>query len=281
MLQDILPHQFENRYVAVPKIDSDDFIFHFKGNELLLKQAGGLFALPQAGDWPDGIAEGQYLFSFDGKNCFLVADCPAPEGEDFVFHEVKSSNTIGQPELDWVTVVAFQLKNWYRQHRFCGKCGTPTVHKKDERALECPSCHALKYPAISPAIIVAIISGDKILLARNVNFRPDFYSLVAGYVDVGESVEAAVAREVREEVGLEVRNIRYYKSQPWPYSGSMMLAFVAEADDWQPIKIDPHEIADANWYTRFDLPSHPTNRSIAGEMIEKFVADELSVLNCQ
>lgn len=275
MIQDILPHQFDNRYVVVSEIEKSDYIFHFKGNELLLKQIGEQYELPQACDWIGWAPTGQYLFSFDGKNCFLVNDCPSPHGEGFVFHEVKSSNTIGQLELDWVTVVALQLKNWYAQHRFCGKCGTPTVHKTDERALECPKCQSLKYPVISPAIIVAIVSDDKILLARNVNFRPDFYSLVAGYVDVGESVEAALVREVREEVGMEIRNIRYYKSQPWPYSGSMMLAFVAEADERQPIKIDPHEIADANWYTRFNLPGHPTNRSIAGEMIEKFLDGEL------
>lgn len=275
MIQDILPHRFENQYQAVSTIKSLDYIFHFKDKSLLLKQEGELFSLPKACDWVGGELKGQFLFSFDGQNCFLVNDCPNPSGEGFVYHEVKSSATIGQQDLDWLTVVAFQLKNWYAQNRFCGKCGAPTVHKEDERAIQCPNCNAVKYPSISPAIIVAIRSGEKILLARNVNFRPDFYSLVAGYVDVGESVEAAVAREVREEVGLEIRNIRYYKSQPWPYSGSLMLGFIAEADESQPIQIDPHEIADAGWYSRENLPGHPTNRSIAGEIIEKFIKGEL------
>lgn len=277
MIQDILPHRFENRFEAVSEIDDFDYIFRFNGNSLALKPDGDGFALPRAADWPGRKLTGQYLFAFDGQSCFLADDCPQPAEEGFVFHEVKSSNTLGQKELDWLTVVAFQLKNWYAQNRFCGSCGSPTVHKTDERALVCPACHAVKYPAISPAMIVAICSGDKILLARNVNFKPDFYSLVAGYIDVGESVEDAVAREVREEVGIAVRNIRYYKSQPWPYSGSMMLGFIAEADENEPLRIDEHEIADAGWFTRFNLPVHPTNRSIAGELIEKFIAGELSI----
>jgi NAD+ diphosphatase len=127
--------------------------------------------------------------------------------------------------------VALHLKNWYEDHRYCGKCGSKTYHKADERALVCPDCGHLMFPKISPAIIVAIISGDRILLARNASFRDGFFSLVAGYTDVGETI----AREVREEVGLTISNVRYYKSQPWAFSCSLMLGFIAEADDSQAI----------------------------------------------
>jgi NAD+ diphosphatase len=165
--------------------------------------------------------------------------------------------------------------SWYAHNKFCGKCGGLTVLKNDERAISCPSCQTTIYPKISPAIIVAIFSNDKILLARGVNFRDGFYSLVAGYVDIGESIEDAVVREVKEEVGLDIKNIRYYKSQPWPFSGSMMIGFIAEADDTQPIRIDEREIIDAAWFSHTNLPNHPQNRSIAGEIIEKFVKGEL------
>jgi len=180
-----------------------------------------------------------------------------------------------QKEIDWVSIVAFQLMHWYTQNKFCGKCGERTILKKEERAIFCPSCQTTIYPKISPAIIVAIFCNDKILLARGVNFRNNFYSLVAGYVDIGESIEDAVIREVKEEVGLDIKNIRYYKSQPWPISGSMMIGFIAEADDAQTIRIDKNEIIDAAWFSRTNLPNHPQKRSIAGELIEKFAKGEL------
>ena len=123
--------------------------------------------------------------------------------------------------------------------------------------------------------IIAIVCNDKLLLARNANFRGNWYSLIAGYADVGESLEETLAREVKEEVGLDVSNIRYYKSQPWPLSGSMMIGFIAEADDQQPITIDNKEIVEAAWFTRGNLPNHPPTLSIAGEMIEKFENGEL------
>ncbi len=131
------------------------------------------------------------------------------------------------------------------------------------------------YPKISPAIIVAIINGDKILLANNNNFRSNWYSLVAGYADIGESLEETVKREVKEEIGIDVTNIKYYKSQPWPFSGSMMIGFFAYADKAQAIQVDNKEISHAAWYKRGSLPNHPTNLSIAGEMIDLFENNQL------
>ena len=139
----------------------------------------------------------------------------------------------------------------------------------------CPACNTVVYPKISPAIIVAIRSNDKILLANNANFAANWYSLVAGFVDVGETLEETVRREVKEEVGLDVWNIRYYGSQPWELSGSMMIGFIADADENQPIQTDDKEITHAAWFTRDNLPNHPKNVSIAGEMIEQFARGEL------
>jgi NAD+ diphosphatase len=164
--------------------------------------------------------------------------------------------------------------NWYSQNKYCGKCGSKTEKKTDERAIACSNCNTSIYPKISPAIIVAITCNNKILLASNSNFPANWFSLIAGYADIGESLEETVIREVKEEVGLDVKNIRYYKSQPWPYSGSMMIGFFAKADDTQPIYPDKKEIMEAHWFTKDNLPNHPTNISIAGEMIELFAKSE-------
>ncbi|MBN2167044.1 MAG: NAD(+) diphosphatase [Marinilabiliaceae bacterium] len=274
MIQDIYPHQFNNQYISNPDIKECDLIFSFNGNKLLLKRNGKNYEIPQRKELKSICTNEVFLFTLNNTNCFLAQLHLHPDSNQFIYHEIKSSLTIEQKDIDWTSQLALQLKNWYENSRFCGKCGKPTIHKKDERAVICPFCKITSYPKISPAIIVAIFSNDKILLANGSNFSKGFYSLVAGYIDIGESIEDTVIREVKEEIGIDIKNIRYYKSQPWPWSGSMMIGFTAEADDNQLIKIDKKEIAHAAWFTRENLPNHPTTRSIAGELIEKFFNKE-------
>jgi NAD+ diphosphatase len=272
MIQDIHPHQLDSQYVANLKPGVDDYVFHFSGNSFLLKVQEAAYALPRIKDFPE-LAEGcqgTYLFSLDGTPCFLVWDELGTKEPGFIYKEINFFRLITQAELAWASLVAYHLRNWYDHNRFCGKCGSATRHKDDERALICPSCETTVYPKISPAIIVAIVSGDSILLARNARFPGSWYSLVAGYADVAETLEEVVKREVKEEVGLDVTNIRYYKSQPWPLSGSMMVGFVAEADINQPVIIDGDEITEAAWFKRGALPNHSSTISIAGEMIKRF-----------
>ncbi len=275
MIQDIHPHLFDNTFKECASIQKNDYIFYFKENDLLLRKYDLEFDIPKANDFSSMPTKGVFLFKLNEINCFLVDDCPEHDTHAFSFEEISYVNTIEKKEVVWMSVMALQLKNWYNNHRFCGKCGTQNQQKSDERALVCPNCHNTIYPNISPAIIVAILCRDKILLAHNVNFREGYYSIVAGYLEVGETLEECVKREVKEEIGIDVRNIRYYKSQPWPYSSSMMIGFIAEADDSQPIQIDQKEIMHADWYSKDNLPNHPPVRSIAGEMIEKFVNGEL------
>lgn len=274
MIQDIHPHVFSNVFIETD-IGDDDYMFHFKGNALLLRQNGEKIEIPLRKELNGLKDEGIFMFTLNNHNCFLINDCVVPADPHFIYLDIGFFRTLRQKEVAWASIVALQLSDWYRLNRFCGECGAAMLPKHDERALSCTQCGHQLYPKISPAIIVAIICREKMLLARGVNFRNGFYSHVAGYADIGESLEEAVVREVKEEVGLDVRNIRYYKSQPWPLSGSMMIGFVAEADDRQPVKIDQQEIADAGWYTRDNLPPHPTNISIAGEMIERFEKGEL------
>jgi NAD+ diphosphatase len=272
MIHEIDPHRFNNQFISTNRIGENDFILHYKENTLLLKNNGDEFDIPRKKDIPglSNTTENIFLFTLNETSCFLVWDCPETNNSEFVYKEISFFRTLNQQEIAWISIVGFQLMSWYTQNKFCGKCGSKTIEKPDERAIICPVCETTVYPKISPAIIVAILCNDKILLANNANFRSNWYSLIAGYADIGESLEETVIREVKEEVGLDVTNIRYYKSQPWPYSSSMMIGFIAEADDAQNIEIDNIEITNAEWFTRGNLPNHPSNISIAGEMIEKF-----------
>lgn len=277
MIQDIYPHRFNNQYLANQPISENDYILHYQGNTILLKANGKDLAIPQKKDFPEisGEMESVFLFSLNEVPCFLVWDDLKADESQFEYKDISFFRTTNQKEIAWISVVGLHLRNWYLQNKFCGKCGSKTQHKNDERAMVCPSCNTVVYPKISPAIIVAIISNDKILLAHNANFVGNWYSLIAGFVDVGETLEETLVREVKEEVGLDVWNIRYYKSQPWALSGSMMIGFIAEADENQPICIDGKEITDASWFSRGNLPGYPSTISIAGEMIEKFEKGEL------
>ncbi|MBN1143297.1 MAG: NAD(+) diphosphatase [Bacteroidales bacterium] len=278
MIQDINPHVFKNSFIQADSCD-EDFVFQFRGGDLLLKQQGEEYTIPFRKEAVQKCEQGIFLFSLDNTNCFLVQDFVVPDDSGYVYRGVNLFRVLQPREVAWASIVAHQLLNWYELNRFCGKCGAGMKLKQDERALYCETCGNTIYPKISPAIIVAVVCKNKILLAKGINFRGGFYSLVAGYADVGESLEAAVVREVKEETGLDVWNIRYYKSSPWPVSGTLMIGFVAEADDRQPIVIDPKEISDAGWFSRDNLPTYPpADISIAGEMIELFRMGKLSEL---
>jgi NAD+ diphosphatase len=277
MINEIFPHQLNNQFIAASNIAGDDYILHYNENSLLLKINGDGFELPRKKD-VSGIlntTESIFLFTLNDVRCFLIWDGPKTADGQFIYKEISFFRKLKPQEIAWVGIVGFQLMNWYAQNKFCGKCGSKTIEKPDERAIVCPNCNTVIFPKISPAVIVAIICKNKILLAHNANFPASWHSLVAGYVDIGESLEEAVIREVKEEVGLDVKNIRYYKSQPWPFSGSLMIGFFAEADDTQPVCPDNIEITEATWFTRGNLPNHPPEISIAGEMIDRFEKEEI------
>ena len=166
---------------------------------------------------------------------------------------------------------AGQLLDWDRSHRFCGACATPTLREAHERARRCPACNLSAYPRISPAMMCLVTRGKEILLARNVNFPPGRYSALAGFVEAGESIEDTIAREVREEVGIEVVNPQYFASQSWPFPHSLMIAYTAEyaGGELQP---NGHEIAEADWFSADRLPQLPPKVSIARALIEHTLA---------
>ena len=166
---------------------------------------------------------------------------------------------------------AVQLLDWQKQHRYCGRCGTPTQQQPRETAMGCPACGLLAYPRLSPAIMVLIRHGKKMLLARSPRFKPGVYSALAGFVEPGETLEQCAVREVREEVGVEIANLRYFASQPWPFPNSLMVAFFADYAGGE-LRPDPSEIEDAAWFMPDDLPLLPEPISISRRLIDAALA---------
>ncbi|RJQ77537.1 MAG: NAD(+) diphosphatase, partial [Desulfobacteraceae bacterium] len=173
-------------------------------------------------------------------------------------------------ELLWAAGRANQLVDWDQSHRFCGRCGEPTEDKADERAKQCLRCGLTNYPRLNPAVIAAVLKGDQILLARNKRFKVPMFSVLAGFVEPGETLEACIEREILEEVGITVKNIRYFGSQPWPFPNSLMIGFVAEYAGGE-ITIDKQEIVEAGWFFKSNLPPVPSSISIARRLIDWFV----------
>lgn len=174
-------------------------------------------------------------------------------------------------DLFAIAARAIQLIEWDRTHQYCGHCATPTTQLPTERAKRCPNCHLRQYPRLSPAVIMLVYKGEKLLLARAPRFKGGMYSILAGFVEPGESLEETVAREVREEVGLEIKNIRYFGSQPWPFPNSLMVGFIAEYASGT-ITPEPTEIEAADWFTKDNLPPVPGELSIARKLINWFIA---------
>ncbi len=213
----------------------------------------------------------QYLGTLDGRACF-AAEMPDTNRTTDGFNLIGLRETFGRldEELIWVAGRANQLVDWSRNNRYCGQCGHQTRDKSGERAKICPACGLVNYPRLSPAVIVAVTRGDRLLLASNKRFKPGFYSVLAGFVEPGETLEDCVAREIKEEVGISVKNIRYFGSQPWPFPNSLMVGFLADHAGGE-INANRSEITEAGWFEADNLPPIPPRITIARQLIDWFV----------
>jgi NAD+ diphosphatase len=233
-------------------------------------------ALPFAPDPPfpgSLLSERRYLGVVEGHGCYCAETAEGikpPEG--WRFQDLRALFGVLGEGYFRIAGRASLIVDWDRDNAFCGRCGGKTLDKEGERAKECPACGLVSYPRISPAVIVAVVREGKLLLARSVKFPRAFFSVLAGFVDAGETLEECVHREVREEVGIEVTNLRYFGSQPWPFPNSLMIAFTADYGSGE-ISIDGKEIGEADWYPPDGLPSMiPGAMSVAGKLIAWFAS---------
>lgn len=210
-----------------------------------------------------------FMTANDGVQ-LLVADLNDTKIQDeYSLENIKSIYPyFSDTERNWISKT-FGYIHWYRKHQYCGICATPTVLDSHECAFLCPNCHYHFYPKVNPSMIVLVYRNDEILLARSPHFPPDMFSVLAGYVAPGESVEETVMREVKEEVNIDVKNIRYHSSQAWPFPNTLMLGYYAEYAGGELI-IDNKEIEAAGWYNQNNLPQIPRSISIARRLIDNF-----------
>ncbi len=256
--------------------------FVYSGRRLLI--GGGddenRHRLPRLDD-PAGLglklAREHFIGLWDGAPCYVAealgdpGEVEPPEG--MVFVDLRRLYLWGDEEALCLAGRAVQILDWDRLNVFCGRCGERMAVKPDERAKECPACGLVKFPRLSPAVIVLVRRDDRILLARSPHFPEGMHSTIAGFVEPGETLEEAVVREVKEEVGVEVTDVRYFGSQPWPFPDSLMIGFSAVWAGGE-IEIDGREIVSAGWFGRDDLPRLPGGVSIARKLIDSFLDEE-------
>ena len=265
MLQDLPFGRLENEYRPVPPEDADR-VFSFRDNALLVnKLPDGSLILPAVSQV---AGEKQYLFRLHGANYYLAAE-PA-EADGFQYIPVRQLRNEADNTFCFAAMTGWPLYRWYRSSRFCGVCGAKTVHDDKERMMRCPGCGNMIVPRINPAVITGVTDGDRILLTKYAGRGYAHYALIAGFTEIGETLEQTVQREVLEEVGLKVKNIRYYKSQPWGIDGNILMGFFCDLDGDDTVRLDENELALAQWHHRDALPVEDDGYSLTREMIRVF-----------
>ena len=301
MIQDIYPSRLNNQYTAYSPVD-EDIVFFFQGSSLLAKyEDEETLVYPQYKEFVKGITLQEnkdsvdnytfiYLLSVDDTRYFLaekkgellkgqyigeMADASihkeyAAVVEGFDFVGVNSFRKAKPKATAFAAITAYHIYGWYRDNHFCGRCGGPTVHGSKERMVRCTSCGNMIFPKICPAVIVAVTDNDRILLTKYAGRMYRNYALIAGFNEAGETLEQTVERAVMEEVGLKVKNIRYYKSQPWGLSGSLLSGFFCELDGDDKITLQEDELSLGTWVKADELDLEDDGISLTREMIIKF-----------
>lgn len=298
MIHEIMPEIMDNQY-RNQKPEGDSRVLFVRGREILVREGAEGISYPRYGEVRGRIGRMVYLFSVGGRAYFL-AEPPIPEKEDGVLQECgcgkasvpgKDRGLFPAEGLRWMGweqlrdaapraeafagMTGIHLHQWYQSVQFCGRCGKKAVHHSTERMMYCPSCGNLMFPRIAPAVIVAVTDGERLLLTKYAGRENAHFALVAGFVEIGETAEECVRRELLEEVGIHVKDIRYYGSQPWGFAGNLMLAYTARLDGTHEIDLDRHELAEAAWLLPEEIPEIPDHSSLTREMIRRFKEKKL------
>ena len=270
MIQEIAPHRYDNHYEPLSP-SPDDRVFLFSPPKMLAREGEGReIRFPRLKDFARLPGELIYLFSIDGEKFFLAQPDGEWEAPGFSLLHTGAIRGCTPPELSFAAATAMQLSRWYRDNRFCGRCGGEMARDTKERMLYCPRCKNTVYPKISPCIITGITDGDRILLTKYARSGYNHYALVAGFCEIGESFEETLRREVAEEVGLEVENIRYWNSQPWSFSDSLLAGFFCDVRGSRTPRLVDGELKEASWFSRAEIPVSDDGVSLTRVMIEAF-----------
>lgn len=282
MIQDIFPHKLDNQYKEKAP-ESTSKILYFQGNKIFIyRTSDDELILPEYNILSEDDKKNssfQYVFSVDNTDYFLLWQKEQTKtvafSEEFQPESVRSLRQLISKEVCFGVMTAWHLHRWYQDNQFCGRCGGKTIHDKKERMLRCPSCGNMIFPKIAPAVIVCVTDGDRILMSKYADREYKKYALIAGFTEIGETAEETVAREVMEEVGLKVKNIRYYKSQPWGIDSNLLLGFFCELDGEDKITMDTEELAVAQWFHRDEMPAQDDGISLTREMMGVFKRNEV------
>lgn len=273
MIHEIEPYILGNNFKS-NKVTPQDYLLIFQGNSILIEQQEEEIGFPKFDDMTRTYfnleKNSVFLFSIDEINYFLVTDIEVKEDNKWKYENVLYLKDAKPMWRVFVATLGSQLNRWYVNNRFCGRCGTKLVLSDTERALVCPDCGLTIYPTISPSVIVAVTNKDKILMTKYAQGAYNKYALVAGYTEVGETLEQTVSREVMEEVGLKVKDITYYKTQPWPFTDTLLIGYFAEVDGDDTVTLQEDELSEATWFSREDIPVNNAKISLTNEMIELF-----------
>ena len=265
MIQDIENHHFNNSYRNIEP-EQKDYCLTFAEDRIFVKydEEKRSLLFPR---FIEADKESIYLFSVD-ENRFFLKEGISKDCDLFSMRELMSLDLNDNMEI-FIAFSAYHLYRWYRNSQYCGSCGEKMEHSKKERAMVCPKCGNVVYPRINPAVIVGVKKGEQLLLTRYRNGY-SHNALIAGFAEFGETLEETVAREVKEETGLSVKNIRYYKSQPWGIALGLLAGFYCDVDGDDTIRMDENELKYASWVKREDIVLQPKKYSLTNEMMERF-----------
>lgn len=271
MIQDIAPYKLDNAYDAECKAAADDIVMCWQQDNTLLTAEGNTVRFPTLQELPQVKAEDCiYLFRIGEERFFLALEVEAPAGFIYRHFRVIRHECQGELRYMYAAYTAWHLALWYVDNRFCGRCGMPHKLADKERALTCTACGHTVYPRINPAVIVAVTNGDKLLVTKYANRNIAFYALVAGFTEIGETMEECAAREVMEETGLQITNLRYYKSQPWGSAQDLLMGYFCDVAGNTDIKLDRSELKEGLWVTREEVELQPDDWSLTNEMMLVF-----------